>query len=489
MDEKKKVLFSFVGSRDPYSDGKAKRLWKKFQGRETTSEGSVLTACRWLNPDIVYLFPSSKEKAAQPGNHTEDRANEAREIILSKFGVKECTVMPLMTENATDTTKLYTCLRNNMRRIFNSLTKNYPDEQDCIRNRYELIFILTSGTQQMNESARLFLPSLPYEFQYYTCVAPGYAQGKDRVKPTDLKLADEARLLKSIEANADSYYFHSVIENCRILAEVSVLKMRRDRSKELANLFTAYEDIDSMQYDSAYEKISEAADFYSRHKEEYQEKQPILPVAGIGDVLKRQAEYLKGLWGRVRTNDEGEDVNSLIDLFFNMERAYTRGNYVDVLARFWRLREGMMNFRLLTYHKLDRRNLRKPFISKEDEQTRKANYDRLMKSDYSDRVDANNGWVRNEIIAVVSLLTGFFGDRELAEFENVYRAKLERLQKARNQTIVAHGMLPVSKDAADMCMTLGKEIIKLIPGGHEVYDIYPFKRENIQEVLNLLKYI
>ena len=73
MEEKKKVLFSFVGSRDPYSDGKVKRLWKKFKGQETSSEGSVLTACRWLKPDIVYLFPSSKEKAAQtstPENHT-----------------------------------------------------------------------------------------------------------------------------------------------------------------------------------------------------------------------------------------------------------------------------------------------------------------------------------------------------------------------------------------------------------------------------------
>lgn len=488
MNEKKKVLFSFVGSRDPYSDGKAKRLWKKFQGRETTSEGSVLTACRWLKPDIVYLFPSSKEKAVQPGEHTEDRANEAREILLSEFGVKECTVMPLMTENATDTTKLYTCLRNNMRKIFNSLTKNYPDEQDCIRNRYELIFILTSGTQQMNESARLYLPSLPYEFQYYRCIDPRYAQGKDRVKPIDLTLANETWLLKSIEANADGYYFHSVIENCRILAEVSVLKMRRDRSSEIGNLFTAYEDIDSLKYDSAYEKISKAASYYSSHKEEYQEKQPILPVAGIGDVLNRQAEFLKSLWGKVRISDEGEDLNSLIDLYYNMERSYIRGNYVDVLARFWRLREGMMNYRLLKNYKLNRRNLRKQFLSKEDEQTRKANYDRLMKSDYSGRVDAN-GWVRNEISAIVSLLTDFFGDRELASFENVYRTKLERLQKARNQTIVAHGMLPVSKDTADMCMTLGKEIIKLIPGGQEVYDSYPFKREDMREVLNLLKYI
>ena len=259
---------------------------------------------------------------------------------MSQFGIKECTVMPLKTENATDTTKLYTCLRNNMRKIFNSLTRIYPEEQDCISNRYELIFILTSGTQQMNDTAKLFLPSLPYEFHYYSCIDPRHAQGENRVKPISLKLADETLLLKSIEANVNGYYFHSVIENCERLSEVSIIKMRRDRAEEIKKIFMAYECIDLMQYDKANRTIAPAAKFYNDHKEEFLEKQPILPVEEIRDILNRQAKFMEGLTINVKIGDESENVNNLIDLYYNMERAYIRGNYVDVLARFWRLREG-----------------------------------------------------------------------------------------------------------------------------------------------------
>ena len=490
MEEKKKVLFSFVGVRDPYSDSKIKRLWKKFQGQETTSEGSILTACRWLKPDIVYLFPSSKEEAAHtlnPTDHTEDKANEARKIIISKFGIKECFVMPLKTDDATNTTKLYTCLRNNMRKIFNSLTRN--EEQDSISNKYELIFILTSGTQQMNESARTFLPSLPYKFNYYRCIDPFHAQGKDRVKPDDLKLADEMLLLKYIEANVKSYYFHSVIENCERLSDISIVKMRRDRAAEIKKIFTAYEFIDLVQYDKANETIASAANFYNKHKAEFLEKQPTLPVKKISDVLNRQVKFLEDLYVNVRTGNEAENVNNLIDLYYNMERAYVRGNYVDVLARFWRLREGIMNYRMLKCYCLDRRNLKKTFSNNEDEKLRQKNYERLLNSNYNSKVDWENNRVRYEINAMVSLLTEFFNDADFKKLEDRWSEQLKHLQESRNQTIVAHGMRPVSKNTADICINLAKELINLIPGGKEVYDNYPFKPEDMLEVLNLLIYI
>lgn len=503
MSEKKRVLFSLVGTRDPYSctpDNKGKTItlwnWKMTIGRDqvTRTEGSVLTACRWLEPDIVYLFPSSKEKVAQtdkPHNHTENNADEAKNILTSQFGIKECHVMPLMTDDATDKMKLYSCLRSNMRKVIDDITKDYPDKQEYIARNYELIFIRGSGTTQMKETVTLFLQSLPYEFKEYECKDPRYAQGKDRVVPLQSKLAEETLLLKSLDANLNSYYFHSVVENCDRLSQISILQPRRGVADILKDIFTAYECVDLMQYETAYDKIAPASEYYANAetKKRFMEKHPSVPLEKISGILSRQAKFLENLRTRVRQKDEGEDVNNLIDLYYNMNRAYVRGNYVDVLARFWRLREGMMNYRLLKYHYLDRRNLKKPFSDAKDEKKRKANYDTIAKSQYSDKVDWNNGWLRNDIGAISSLLRGLFNDLELKSFENRHQSQLEHLRDSRNQTIVAHGMLPVSKNTADMCITLAKEIVALIPGGALVCANYPFKLEDMREVLNFLKLI
>ena len=486
MDEKKKVLFSFVGMRDPYSDGKAKRLLNMLKGQETLSEGSVLTACRQLKPDLVYLFPSSKEKAASVENQTEDRAEEAREIIIRRFGVKECSVMPLMTENAADHTNVYSCLRANMKKAFRSLTKNYPGEQDCINKRYELIFILSSGTQQMNQAAQLYLSTLPYEFKYFRCIDPKH--GSDRVKPMQLTVADETVLLKSIEASAEGYHFYSVIEGCEKLLHVSILKMRRGRAQMIKECFTAYEQMDLMHYEEAYKSICDPAYYCNDCKERILEEQPGLPIENISGVLNRQVQFLNRLKAKLEANDESEDEYNLVDLYYNMKRAYARGNYADVLARFWRLREGMMNYRLLKYYHIDRRNINRKF-SGDDERERTDNIRALSNSKYKDKVDWNNGWLRNDIGALSSILTGFFEDTYLNDFEHRFQGKLERLRNTRNQTIVAHGMLPVSKKDADDCISLAEEVIKLIPGGSKVSESYPFKLEDMREVLNLLKYI
>ena len=500
MSNKKRVLFSLVGTRDPYAyspDKKSRTITKKLWNwkfticKETRSEGSVLTACRWLEPDIVYLFPSSKEKAAEtskPHNHTEDNANEAKNILTSQFGIKECYVMPLMTDNATDKMKVYSCLRSNMRKVIDdNLAKDSPDKQEYMAQNYELIFIRGSGTTQMKETVTLFLQSLPYEFTEYECKDPQYGEGKDRLNQLPSELAEETLLLKSIDANLNSYYFHSVVENCDRLSQISILQPRRGVAGVLKDIFTAYECVDLMQYETAYDNILPASN--KENQERFMKKHSSVPLEKISDTLSRQAKFLENLRTKVRLKDEGEDVNNLIDLYYNMQRAYTRGNYVDVLARFWRLREGMMNYRLLKYHHLNRRNLKKPFLDKKEENQRKSNYDLIMRSQYSDKVDWNNGWVKNDIGAISSLLRNVFNDVELKAFEKRHQSQLEYLRDSRNQTIVAHGMLPVSKNTADTCMSLSKEVINLIPGGKEVYDSYPFKLEDMREVLNLLKYI
>ena len=84
-------------------------------------------------------------------------------------------------------------------------------------------------------------------------------------------------------------------------------------------------------------------------------------------------------------------------------------------------------------------------------------------------------------------MSNVFGDTEIKTFEKKFKGKLESLRLTRNKTIVAHGMLPVDKEVAAMCLQIGERLVDLIPEGRTVYERYPFTRENMKELVGLLK--
>ena len=86
-----------------------------------------------------------------------------------------------------------------------------------------------------------------------------------------------------------------------------------------------------------------------------------------------------------------------------------------------------------------------------------------------------------------SVLSNVFGDTEIKAFEKTFKNELESLRLTRNKTIVAHGMLPVDKKDAEMCLQIGERLVDLIPEGKPVYERYPFTRENVIELVDLLK--
>ena len=84
-------------------------------------------------------------------------------------------------------------------------------------------------------------------------------------------------------------------------------------------------------------------------------------------------------------------------------------------------------------------------------------------------------------------MSNVFGDTEIKAFEKTFRNELESLRLTRNKTIVAHGMLPVAKEDAAICLQIGERLVDLIPEGRTVYERYPFTRENVKELVGLLK--
>jgi hypothetical protein len=93
----------------------------------------------------------------------------------------------------------------------------------------------------------------------------------------------------------------------------------------------------------------------------------------------------------------------------------------------------------------------------------------------------NFEWARKAMIA--------FHDAEYAILITTYNwdNNVSRLARARNDTIVAHGMLPVSPDDAEECLTVSAQILPVfLPDGDSLIAKYPFRPEKIQEIASVL---
>ena len=105
----------------------------------------------------------------------------------------------------------------------------------------------------------------------------------------------------------------------------------------------------------------------------------------------------------------------------------------------------------------------------------------------ADAVDWGKKRFKENLSVFSGVLSNVFGDTEIKTFEKKFKGKLESLRLTRNKTIVAHGMLPVDKEVAAMCLQIGERLVDLIPEGRTVYERYPFTRENVKELVGLLK--
>ena len=492
---RKKVLLSFVGMRDPYNDNdKTKpctdptlpqldsmsffsRLRYLFGNppspvisdpvttppsdapRAREDWGSILTICDELQPDIVFLFPSSKEKAKDQKNQTEDKAHRVKAILQQQGDSPECRILPLDVEDVTDLQELYKCFKNNLLKVLNGLSSKHPQGL----SGYDFCFNTSSGTQQMSQIAQLYLSVSQIHPQFYRCVAPQFADAEGRrVRLIEAPLVAETSLLARLEENAKRGYFHAAISDCASLAESTLLPERGAIAKLLGKAFAAYEAMDFMQYGEAFKGI-----------QELESKLKSLQLPELGRILAEQRDFLE----HVKENTEEESSHNLVDLYFNMTRSFERGNYVDVLARFWRLREGVLYYRLSKYG-IDKRNLDK---------SRPESLRTLHEKADSDAVDWGKKRFKENLSVFSGVLSNVFGDAEVKAFEKKFKGKLESLRLTRNRTIVAHGMLPVDREAADTCLQIGERLVGLIPEGEPVYKRYPFTRENVIELVDLLK--
>lgn len=458
---KKKVLISFVGNRDPYSP-------------KNLEEGAVLSLIRRLKPDFVFLFPTSRAAAAntkKTNNHTEGNAEKIVEILSKCAEAPKSYILPLETDRPHIAEQCYKAFKrkfDEMRTITASETEGGIDACDLFYNN-------SSGTQQMTQAGRLYLSIFRIPAEFWQVDDPEYLpeDSPDRIHLVP-RSEEELVLMTSIDSNLDSYHFHTIMDSCRSLAERSIITERRTLAKALAGIFSAYEMLDMLDYKHAMKTLKEQQKIFKDRDSQIIADVPEENISEILSLLDRQIEYLAK--SEKASNTIQENTYNLTDLFFNMIRALERGNYADVLARFWRFREGLMNYRLLFNHKINVRSLDDDFYAKKRiEEVGLGQYIKDNTYGYNNSMNA-----RSELLQIL-------GDKEISSFNKNNRGTLEKLQTKRNQTLVAHGMLPVKREEAELCERLGKLLVSLIPNGSNAYDDYPFEKGCMKKLVELLK--
>lgn len=482
-DGRTKVLISFVGNRDPYSAAETPArggirglldamFRRRPSGRTDDDEGAVLTIVREAKPDAVFLFPSCRARASSPDNHTEGRAEEIAEILSRREGAPSCRIIPLDTDNPADSDKCYKAFKNGIMEMLKTLDSTVEGGADAC----DFILNTSSGTQQMNRAGRLYLSVSRVSPEFLRVDDPKHAKDKTRrVHTVPRDMEEEMMLLSSVDRNLASFQFHSITESCAALAERSMLSERRAFARALAEIFGAYELLDMMRYSDALAKLETLSHGFAQSKDDLLSRLPHLPAESIAAALDEQITFLR----KVQTDSESENTHNLTDLFFNMQRAYARGNYADVLSRFWRLREGVLYIRL-----------RDKGVTVRNMNANSEAVQRIASMPKYEKNIKHHGAkmsFKGDIRDFASLLIDELGDEEAAKFDAEFKDELRQLKDHRNHTLVAHGMLPVKREDAELCMELGERLIDLIPGGRRACESYPFTPERMRTLADMLK--
>jgi hypothetical protein len=205
-----------------------------------------------------------------------------------------------------------------------------------------------------------------------------------------------------------------------------------------------------------------------------------------------------------------------------------RGAYADVLARFWRICEGAVYYRLKERHDLSCRDIWRtnaangPLKGKASADDlspvmrRLADAKKIDLQKRNDKVSAYRihagGKPRIELQSPdfefeehINFRRGMrlleeFGDHKFIElrsnprykYENngVKCNKIDELAKKRHNTIVAHGMSPVDRKDAEKSIEMAKDFLDaLVPSSAEKRKLYPFTLEEIRKAVKELLHV
>ncbi|WP_338835353.1 RNA repair transcriptional activator RtcR family protein [Neomoorella thermoacetica] len=452
------VLLSFVGNQDPISE-------------KTNEPGAVLTLCQEIKPEIVYLLPTAE--GPDIASSTEANAWMTKDLMKDISPQSACYIRPLSLADPTDFQELLPCVKETVKRILHELQRNSQE--------LKIHLNCSSGTPQMTACWYVlansgFIPAA----HLWQAHNPKMVAPEKRVREIRLNFLEEENILSRIYRCLPEYLFEVMAAECRELQNISLYSVRRSRAELMALIFKAYSFWDLLQYREAYQRLA-AVERRWRNT---------LDAGEAADILNKQVAFLKLL----EPEQEIETPENLVDIYYNAQRCLARQNYTDTLARFWRIHEGVVYYWLREKWGLEPQNLSMSNNQKNKDKALGFLSSRGF-SFRSDRLVTINLHLASE------LLQKGFEDKEFGRIVQtpikVQRANsmqemkladlLEELRTKRNNSLVAHGMKPVSREDAVNGLEAARTILtRVLANGNELLAAYPLQEENIRFLLRLL---
>lgn len=449
------MLISFVGNQDPISE-------------KTNEEGAILTLCRHISPDIVYLLPSAEGPGVR--SSTEENAYMTREF-LKKEVIPDCAcyIRPLPLRDPTDFEELLPLVKDEVAKILKELRQEQAEQ--------EIHLNCSSGTPQMTACWYVLVNSgfIPAG-RLWQAHNPAMVGGQNRVREIKITFLEEENIVSRLRRSLSEYLFGVMAEECRRLHEISLYSSRRMTAELLAEVFEAYNKWDLLQYREAYQKLGKVARLWRETRD----------AGRAAQILEEQTAYL----GNLARETERENSFNLVDVYYNAQRCMARRAYADVLARFWRLYEGLAYYRLRERWGVEPRKLEDSHNS-ENAQKVSSWLDRSRKT--RDQLT---------LVEAVRVLRDVLNDSEFKAVGDIKVTArrgaslqemklfdlLEELREKRNDSIVAHGMRPVSRDDAANSLVAAEKLLvsSIFPGGADLLDRYPLKVEHLVFFVDLI---
>jgi hypothetical protein len=483
QNAKTKVLLSFVGQRDPYSDSLEKKKNNELKDSEKLTgcivsaefenkKGSIISIFMKIKPDIVYLFPSGIKEGKCAGhqggddNETLSNAQIVEAILTDKFPAykDKIHIKPMMIHDVTSLEEINT--------EFSKKTDSIIKELKNVNKRledYDFYINCSSGTPQMKAFGYIAANSGIFPgIKLLQVKDPRFISEKvtceQRVDEIEFVALEEGVLKNKILSSQERQDYYSAMASCNSLCEKTGRDTQKKNRTALVSLFGAYIELDLLNYKEA-ERI--LTDYVLSGK-------PVSNKVAL-DIIDEQKEFLKKL---ISEGQDNETPFNLTDLLFNMKRCFIRGAYADVLARFRRILEGSAYHALRTFFGINPINL-------DDGTNNKENLKILDKiiGHRGNRLDFSNAFK-----AIKSSCPSLEPNKpDLREFINENDGAVIKFTKIRDKTLVAHGMQLVDRETAENCIPLAeKMLVTLVPDSKNIVKNYPFTAEKIKELVDIL---
>jgi hypothetical protein len=447
-----KILLSFVGEQDPISEN-------------TNEEGSIVTLCRQLHPDAVYLYPTASGGTAL--SETQSHAAITSHWIATEISPSiQVRIEPLALSDPTDFSAILPLIHRAL--------KERPElrEEDC-----EIHLNCSSGTPQMKSIWLIIANSglLP-GCRLWQVINPKFAA--ERIKELQVEFLEEENILNRLSAFAGQFLFTQMAEEMGRLRNISLFAARREKARFLQKIFWVYQDWDMIKYKEAY-----AGDGKRSGLKKLAAGFKPAPGDLEGKNLKKTLVKQVAILEKLQWANQKETPDNLSDLYFNAQRCFVRGNFTDTLARFWRVYEGMLYYQLRKAYGIEPAH---PGSSRNQ-----VNLKLLYAAVPGAMPQVAFGVRRSEIV-----LQDVFHDKTFLELtectlqtekgvSDTVGSLLRELRETRNDSIVAHGMKPVERQAAANAL---KVLQELFAGFFPTNNLaqYPFQYINLRSIVEYL---